>query len=53
MRDPFLADLNKVDFEKELIDWRADNGAKIKFFSLSPSFCASQLQTYNTGYGRR
>jgi len=45
MRDPFFADLNQVDdnedFNEELIDLRADNGAKMKFSSLS--LCVSGL----------
>ena len=44
--------LNEVDdgedFKEEFIDLRTDDGAKIKFCSLSLScFSASQLQTYN------
>jgi len=38
MRDPFLAVVNQVDDSEdfnELIDLRADNGAKMKFSSLS------------------
>jgi len=52
MRSLFLADLNEADGEEgftQLINFRANNEATIKFSSLSLAcFWASQLRTYRT-----